>query len=244
MHRHHPAERLEFVGVAGRFERDDHADPAEPVGHRIVHVARHHALADRKLGGAAQRHVLADLGDGVGDGIGDGDAADRRGEDLVDVGPVSSAASAIIFTSPWNRSLRATKSVSEFTSTRTPLFADDRDADQAFGGDPPGLFRGLGQPFLAQPVDRGFEIAAAFVSAALQSIMPAPVWSRSSFTMDALMFVVIDVDPCSSSFGAEQATEPEIHSHVASIWRDPSKPHYSAVMDAEPGASRHPNDAR
>jgi hypothetical protein len=36
-------------------------------------------------------------------------------------GPTSSATLAIIFTRPWNRSLRATKSVSELTSTTTPL---------------------------------------------------------------------------------------------------------------------------
>ncbi len=39
----------------------------------------------------------------------------------------------------------------------------DGDADQAFGGDAAGLLRGLGQALLAQPVDRGIEIAAAFV---------------------------------------------------------------------------------
>ena len=73
--------------------------------------------------------------------------------------PTSSATSAIIFTRPWNRSLRATKSVSELTSTTTPLVPLTRNADQAFGGDAAGLLGGLGQALLAQPVDRGLHVA-------------------------------------------------------------------------------------
>ena len=73
--------------------------------------------------------------------------------------PTTSATSAIIFTRPWNRSLRATKSVSEFTSTTTPLVPCTCDADQPFGGDAAGFLRGLGQTLLAQPILRRRHVA-------------------------------------------------------------------------------------
>ena len=105
--------------------------------------------------------------------------------------PRSSATSAIIFTRPWNRSLRATKSVSELTSTTTPLVPVDGDADQAFGGDAAGLLGGLGEALLAQPVDCALHVAFGLPSAALQSIMPAPVVSRSSLTICAVIFAML-----------------------------------------------------
>ena len=104
--------------------------------------------------------------------------------------PTESATSAIIFTRPWNRSLRATKSVSELTSTTTPLVPLHLHADQAFGSNAAGLLRRLGQAFLAQPILGRGHVAVGLVSAALQSIMPAPVDSRSSLTIWALIFAI------------------------------------------------------
>ena len=75
-----------------------------------------------------------------------------------------------------------------------PLGAGDRDADQPLGRDPAGLLGGLGQALLAQPVDRGLELPSVSARAALQSIMPAPVWSRSSFTMLSAKFAMV-IDP-------------------------------------------------
>src|SRR6516164_4732582 len=46
MHCHHAAEGFQFIVLAGRFERDEHADPAQAVAHGIVHVARYRAFAD------------------------------------------------------------------------------------------------------------------------------------------------------------------------------------------------------
>ena len=40
--------------------------------------------------------------------------------------------------------------------------AADGHADQAFRRDAAGLLRGLGKTLLAQPIDRGFEIAVGF----------------------------------------------------------------------------------
>ena len=75
--------------------------------------------------------------------------------------PALSATPAIIFTRPWNRSLRATKSVSELTSTTTPLVPRDLHADQAFGRDAAGLLGGFRQALLAQPVLRRLHLAIA-----------------------------------------------------------------------------------
>ena len=64
------------------------------------------------------------------------------------------------------------------------------DAHQTFGGGAAGLLGGLGNALLAQPVDGGFHVAVGFAQRGLQSIMPAPVLSRRSFTMLAVMFAM------------------------------------------------------
>ena len=56
------------------------------------------------------------------------------------------------------------------------------DADQAFRGDAVGLLGGLEDALLAQPVGSDASMSPLFsASAFLQSIMPAPVLSRSCF---------------------------------------------------------------
>ncbi len=66
-------------------------------------------------------------------------------------------------TKSWNCSFLATKSVSEFTSTATPLRAVDGDADQAFGRGAARLLGGGGEALGAQPVDGGFHVALGLV---------------------------------------------------------------------------------
>ena len=61
---------------------------------------------------------------------------------------------------PGTVSLRATKSVSAFTSTMAPRGRRGGDADQPLGGDAAGLLGGRRQALLAQPVDRGLQVAA------------------------------------------------------------------------------------
>ena len=87
-------------------------------------------------------------------------------------------------------SLRATKSVSELTSTKAASLAIGGEPDQTFGRHTPGLLGSLGQALGAQPIDRGLHITWVSLSAALQSIMPAPVFSRRSFTIVALIAVM------------------------------------------------------
>src|ERR1700689_3809488 len=104
--------------------------------------------------------------------------------------PAPSATLAIIFTRPWNKSLRATKSVSEFTSTRMPLVAATATPIRPSAASRPAFFAALDRPFLRSQSTAASRLPALSLSAALQSIMPAPVWSRSSLTMDALIFVI------------------------------------------------------
>src|SRR5271155_2469939 len=105
--------------------------------------------------------------------------------------PAVSAAPAIIFTSPWNRSLRATKSVSEFTSTTMPLLPAMATPTSPSAATRPAFFAAFDRPFLRSQSTAASRLPALSLSAALQSIMPAPVCSRSSFTMDALIVVVV-----------------------------------------------------
>ena len=75
---------------------------------------------------------------------------------------VASAASAMRATRLWKSAFRATKSVSELTSTMTALPRRRGDADQAFGRDAAGLLGRLGETLGAEPVDGCFHVAAGF----------------------------------------------------------------------------------
>ncbi len=80
--------------------------------------------------------------------------------DSLPTSPAASSASlATLPTIDWNCSLRATKSVSEFTSTMAPRVPSTTDADEALGGHAAGLLGGLGEATGAQPVDCGFHVA-------------------------------------------------------------------------------------
>ncbi len=59
----------------------------------------------------------------------------------------------------WNLSLRATKSVSELTSTKAHGIAIDGKSDQPFGGDPSRFLRRLGEALGSQPIDGGIHVA-------------------------------------------------------------------------------------
>ena len=91
-------------------------------------------------------------------------------------------------TSFWNSALRATKSVSELTSTMTARLP----GAVATPIRPSAATRPAFLAALARPLVRSQSTAASMsplvsVSAALQSIMPAPVLSRSSFTIPAVI---------------------------------------------------------
>src|SRR6202050_3929254 len=104
--------------------------------------------------------------------------------------PAPSATSAIILTRPWNSSLRATKSVSELTSTTTALFAASATPMRPSAATRPAFLAALAKPFLRSQSTAASRSPPVSPSAALQSIIPAPVLSRSSFTMPALIFAI------------------------------------------------------
>src|SRR5258706_10508920 len=105
--------------------------------------------------------------------------------------PAFSATWAIILTSPWNCSLRATKSVSELTSTTTPLVPDVSAPIRPSAATRPAFLAAFDRPFL-----RSQSIAACMspsfsASACLQSIMPTPVVSRRSLTIAAVIVAIV-----------------------------------------------------
>ncbi|CAH1673175.1 hypothetical protein CHELA41_23784 [Hyphomicrobiales bacterium] len=105
--------------------------------------------------------------------------------------PVSSATRAMVRASCWNCSLRATKSVSELISTTTPLLPASATATRPSAATRPDFFAAFDRPFLRSQSTAASTSPPVSVSAVLQSIMPAPVLSRSSFTIAALMLAIV-----------------------------------------------------
>ena len=100
------------------------------------------------------------------------------------------ATSATPRTRSWKASLRATKSVSELTSMTTALVPA-----LAMPIRPSAAVRPDFLSALAMPLARSQSIAASMsplvsARAFLQSIMPAPVFSRSSFTIAAVIVLI------------------------------------------------------
>ena len=90
----------------------------------------------------------------------------------------------------WNWSLRATKSVSELTSRTVAVRPEDSTAIRPSAATRPAFFAALARPFLRSQSTAPSTSPAVSLSAALQSIMPAPVLSRSSFTIAAVTFAM------------------------------------------------------
>ncbi len=110
--------------------------------------------------------------------------------------PTSSVTWATIRTSPWNRSLRATKSVSELTSTTAPFCGFKATPISPSAATRPAFLAALARPFLRSQSTAASMSPLVSASAALQSIMPAPVLSRSSLTNEALIFAMGASVPC------------------------------------------------
>src|SRR5439155_8916343 len=84
-----------------------------------------------------------------------------------------------------------TKSVSELTSTTTPLLPDVSAPIRPSAATRPAFFAAFDRPFL-----RNQSIAACMspsfsASACLQSIIPTPVVSRRSFTIAAVIVAIV-----------------------------------------------------
>ena len=88
------------------------------------------------------------------------------------------------------------------------LGALDRDADQTFGGDAVGFLGGLGQALLAQPIDRGIDVARGFAERGL-----AIHHARAGHFAQVLDHLCSDLSHCSNPLlsrraGAEQTSAP------------------------------------
>ena len=119
---------------------------------------------------AAQRHVLADGGDGVGDRVGDRAAAgimralDRLGVD----------AGALVERDREDAAHQRLEVVVAGDEVGFRIHLDDDaeigldgDADQAVGGDAAALLGRLGEALLAQPVDRRLDVAGGLAERVL-----------------------------------------------------------------------------
>src|SRR3984893_10388148 len=61
-------------GVGRRVQGNENADLSKAFGYRIMDILANDPLADMHGGGAPQRYVFADHGDGVGDRVAEGPA--------------------------------------------------------------------------------------------------------------------------------------------------------------------------
>src|SRR3982751_4765451 len=136
--------------------------------------------------------------------------------------PLCSATWAIILTRPWNCSLRATKSVSELTSTTTPLVPEVTAPIRPSAATRPDFLAALERPFLRSQSCAAVMSPAVSVSAFLQSIMPAPVDSRRSLTIAAVI-VAIGKRPSCLSGRIRRGPTPRRHPPQVTLqWRKPS----------------------
>ena len=99
----------------------------------------------------------------------------------------------MLLTSDWKSGVLATKSVSQLTSTITPVRPPSTMWDPMAPSEAARLafLAAAARPFL-RSTSRAFAMSpVASTSAALQSIMPAPVSSRSWRTTSAVMLMVL-----------------------------------------------------
>ena len=109
--------------------------------------------------------VLADRRDVAGQLLGDRAAArvGSRLERLDVVAGWPARPAVTLRTKSWNCSFLATKSVSELTSTATPVVPSTATPTRPSAAVRLGLLGGGGEALGAQPVDRGFQVAAGLV---------------------------------------------------------------------------------
>ncbi len=148
--------------------------------------------------------------------------------------PTSSATSAIISTRPWNRSLRATKSVSELTSTMTPFGPFSMMPIRPSAATRPAFLAAFNKPLVRSQSTAAWTSPEVSPSAALQSIIPAPVMSRSSLTICAEIFAIV---PFRSGAPASAGDSPRGgYSAVSSLalatqpWTRPGNPTSSPTL--------------
>src|SRR3954454_21952684 len=101
--------------------------------------------------------------------------------------PCCSASLATLRTKSWNSSFLATKSVSEFTSTTAPRLPSTATPTRPSAAVRPAFFAAAASPLARSQSIAGSISPLVSASAFLQSIIPAPVRSRSSLTLAAVI---------------------------------------------------------
>ena len=175
--------------VAGRIQADEHADLAEAGRDRVVHIARRRRRprprARRRGAASCSRRSWRPLGDRARRRSCRRDSAALSSSSTSP--SASSAASATLWpASGTARSGRRNRSRSSprpwrrcCASAATPI--------RPSAATRPAFFAALARPLVRSQSTAASMSPLVSVSAALQSIMPAPVFSRSSFTMLAVM---------------------------------------------------------
>ena len=162
MHRDLAGQRCKLILLAGGFQRDDHAHLAETIDHGAMDVAAHNAIADRKFGRAAQRHVLADGGNRVRDGAIDVVLANLGSLDLLDVGAGLERNLADHLDQALELLVARNEVGLGIDFDEDTLGAVGHGCDQAFRRNAARLLRSLGEALLAQPVNRRVDVAVGF----------------------------------------------------------------------------------
>src|SRR6185369_6924439 len=104
--------------------------------------------------------------------------------------PCCSASCATFFTKSWNSSFLATKSVSEFTSTTAPRLPSTATPTRPSDAVRPAFLAAADRPLARSQSMAASMSPLVSASAFLQSIMPALVRSRSSFTDAAVISAI------------------------------------------------------
>ena len=194
MHRDQPAERGELVGLAGRFQRDQHAHLAErPRSPNCAHSCRPRPCrpkARRRGAASCSRRSWRSVSAIV---FGDGRAAGLGRLDLLDVGADVERDIGDHLHQALEQVVARDEVGLGIDLDDDALGAGDGDADQAFGGDAVGFLRGLGQALLAQPVDRGLDVALGFAERGL-----AIHHARAGLFAQVLDHLCSDLSHCSN----------------------------------------------
>src|SRR6266436_5269920 len=108
---------------------------------------------------------------------------------LTSAGAFSSASLETWRANPWNSSPRATKSVSQLTSTSRALEPERSTATVPSAPPRAAFLSALASPVLRMSSAAASKSPLVSTSAFLHSIMPAPVRSRSCLTVSAVIFI-------------------------------------------------------
>ena len=134
-----------------------------------MHIGRDHALGDLELRDAAQGHVLADRGDELLQAVlhGGRRAGEVRGLERFD-GAVAHQGDLGGLADEGLELVVAGDEVGLGVDLEDRRRCARRlDGDEALGGDAAGLLGGLREALLAQPVDRGLDVAVGLVEGGL-----------------------------------------------------------------------------